>query len=336
MQVLENKRTLGSIEFLRFIAAIGVMLSHIGYGFYYAKDFNSSIGVNLFFCISAFLMMYNTEHAQAKNIFIRRIIRLVPLYWLLTIFTFGASYFISNFGQANIPIDELAKSLLFIPYARDGFKDVNVVRPIIGPSWTLTYDFWFLVIGVLSVKINRRYRSCIAAMTCILIRVISEFLPKDLAIQYFMHRNVWLCYAAGIGIHQLWRMTRATAPKWKQLPVLGWIGCVILLVLLYFTPKSSWKTISLCAAILFIALYACEHAPAPGVVAWFGSISYSFYLTHYYVIMILGVLFDFTKFSAATLLGTIVVTLVSLLIAQISYYILERKLGSYLKQKLLG
>ena len=87
MQVLKKSRALVSIEVLRLIAAFGVMLSHVGYGFYYAKSFNSAIGVNLFFCISAFLMMYNTENAQPKNMFIRRMIRLLPLYWLLTILT---------------------------------------------------------------------------------------------------------------------------------------------------------------------------------------------------------------------------------------------------------
>ena len=335
MQVLEKKRALGAIEVLRLIAALGVMLSHVGYGFYYAKSFNSSIGVNLFFCISAFLMMHNTQNALSKNLFIRRIIRLVPLYWLLTILTFLASYCVSSFGQARIPIDELVKSLFFIPYARDGFKQLDVVRPIIGPAWTMNHDFWFLVICVISIKISRRYRGLIAAAVCILVRVVSNFLPEDLAIQYFMHRNVWYCYAAGIGIHQLWLLTKKITPNWKMLPILGWGVCLLLLGLLYFTPQTFWKTLSLCAAIVFVVLFACEHSRVPGIVSWFGSISYSFYLIHYYVIMIFSVLFDFTKFSALTVVGTIAATLVSLLISQISYYILEKKLGSYLKRKLV-
>lgn len=336
MQVLEKKRTIGCIEVLRLIAALGVMLSHVGYGTYYAKDFNASIGVNLFFCISAFLLMHNTQQATAGNIFIRRIIRLVPLYWLLTIFTFAASYFNDSFGQTSIPANQLIKSLFFIPYARDGFKELGVIRPIVGPAWTMNCDFWFLLICVISIKINRRFRGLLTALICILIRIISNFLPAELVIRNFMHRNVWLCYAAGIGVYYLWKLTKTSAQKPKWLPALGWGICLLLFVLLYFTPQTRWKTLSLCAAIVFIVLFACEHSPIPSIVSWFGFISYSFYLIHYYVIMILSVFLDFTKFSVATLLGTIAVTLISLLFAQISHYIIEKKLGSYLKAKLLG
>lgn len=332
MQFTKRKRSLESIEALRLIAALGVMLSHVGYGYYYAKGFSSSVGVNLFFCISAFLMMFTTEQSMPKHFVVKRIIRLAPLYWLLTILTFAASYFVSKFGQANISVDELIKSLLFLPYARDGLKDADVVRPIVGPAWTMNCDIWFMVIFAISAKLNYKNRGIIAASLCLLIRITGAFLPGKWAISDFMHRQVWINYAAGILVYYVWSFVRSIDPKGKTL----WATAVLLLtVLLYFMAKPAYITTFLCATILFVVLFAFQRTHMPRAVTWFGTISYSFYLVHYYVIMILSIVFDFTKFSHHTVIGTILALLISLVVAQLSYYIIERKFGDILRRKLL-
>lgn len=335
MQLTERKRSLENIEALRLIAALGVMLSHIGYGYYYAKGFSASIGVNLFFCISAFLMMYNTEQSLPKHFVVKRIIRLTPLYWLLTILTFAASYFVSGFGQKNIGIDELIKSLLFLPYARDGLKDMDVIRPIVGPAWTMNNDFWFMLIFALSAKLSHKKRGLLTCSLCLIARICGEILPGDWAIARFMQRNIWFNYIAGICVYYLWTLTRNKATKLKSISALWFPVVSLLLVLLFFTAKPAWVVTLLCSVILFTVLFAFSQMHMPRVVTWFGTISYAFYLIHYYVIMILSYFFDFSKFTLSTVIGTIIVLLLSLVIAQLSYYIIERKFSESLKKILL-
>ena len=336
MKPLERKRSLECIEMLRVIAAFGVMLSHVGYGYYYAKSFDAAIGIHLFFCISAFLMMLNSEKAEPGAMFVRRVIRLIPLYWIMNIATFAASYVVSGFGQANIPIDQLVKSLLFLPYVRDGMKDVDVVRPIVGPAWTMNYDFWFLVLFVISTKISRKMRGLIACVACLAVYIGGRFLPGDWAVARFMQREIWLYYIAGIGVYALWRRLR-NAEKAPKRTASYLVLCAALLAVLYYTPaeRHVWKILILSAAILFLTVFVFEKARVPAFVPWFGSVSYSFYLTHYYVVMILSVFFDFTEFTALTVLGTVLVIAASLVVAQISCYIVEQKFGGFLKKKLV-
>ena len=76
------------ISILRVVGALGIALYHIG-------TFNDHIatlqaGVSLFFCISAFLMMYTTQKGASSHYILKRLIRIVPLYWIMTAFTFAA------------------------------------------------------------------------------------------------------------------------------------------------------------------------------------------------------------------------------------------------------
>ena len=70
------------MQLLRGIAALGVVFYHTDFrlaGGYHTDFF----GVTTFFIISGFIMCYIT-HADAAHFLERRIIRIVPLYWLLT------------------------------------------------------------------------------------------------------------------------------------------------------------------------------------------------------------------------------------------------------------
>ena len=49
-------------------------------------------GAELFFIISGFVMMYSTEHNHS-NFFLKRIIRIVPLYWSATLILFIFAFF---------------------------------------------------------------------------------------------------------------------------------------------------------------------------------------------------------------------------------------------------
>jgi peptidoglycan/LPS O-acetylase OafA/YrhL len=82
-------------------------------------------------------------------------------------------------------------------------------------------------------------------------------------------------------------------------------------------------------------LFAFKQKKMPKSVMWFGKISYSFYLTHYYVILIIGQFFDLNKLSLTTIILTMVIFAISLVVAYLAYYLIEVKVGSLLEKSYL-
>src|SRR5665213_384 len=93
-------KQIGAIQILRAVAALMVVLSHAqndalreaianGYRFTRFELLPWDSGVDLFFVISGFIMVYSSQRLFATpgagGAFIsRRLIRIVPLYWMIT------------------------------------------------------------------------------------------------------------------------------------------------------------------------------------------------------------------------------------------------------------
>ena len=111
------------------------------------------IGVAVFFVISGLIMVrssYNSfgDFAQARRFGIRRILRVVPLYWLVTLV-----FLMVLLARTNaVDLAEFVKSLLFIPYLSPGLSGM---RPIVGQGWTLNYEMMFYALFTLSLTLKR-------------------------------------------------------------------------------------------------------------------------------------------------------------------------------------
>ena len=99
------------IQMLRLIAALGVFIYHTG-----VVGEKGFFGVELFFIISGFIMMYSTKDKK-KWFLTKRIIRIWPLYVLSTLVMYVA---ISLYPSLSVMSEKnpeyLLKSLLFIPF----------------------------------------------------------------------------------------------------------------------------------------------------------------------------------------------------------------------------
>jgi len=70
-----------SIQVLRAIAALLVVLEHV-------RFLNcGAFGVDIFFCISGFMIMFST-HKSTRHFIKKRFIRILPLYYIMTFGTF--------------------------------------------------------------------------------------------------------------------------------------------------------------------------------------------------------------------------------------------------------
>jgi peptidoglycan/LPS O-acetylase OafA/YrhL len=159
------KERLYGLELLRFIAAALVLFFHIsviGVG---------EFGVDIFFIISGFVMMYSTQ-TDSRNFFLKRLIRIVPLYWLVTIITFSFYYiFPSFFSLPSNDLSHLVMSLLFIPFDKNGSGHA----PILSVGWTLNYEMYFYFLFSLACIISNKNRGIVVVFLIVVIMFVLYF-----------------------------------------------------------------------------------------------------------------------------------------------------------------
>ena len=123
-----------SIQFLRFVAAFGVVLHHSTDGFHGHVNVFAA-GVDVFFVLSGFVISYSTKPGETVYEFAaKRFIRVLPMYWLATAAYIGFKYLFWR----DLPDQEsFIRSIFLIPVL-----GVNWV-PIYFLGWTLVYECAF-------------------------------------------------------------------------------------------------------------------------------------------------------------------------------------------------
>jgi len=167
MQPRQEKNEFYGIQVLRGVAAFLVVVAHVGialryYGFVEIpiSDFGAS-GVHIFFVISGFVMMVTTrsnwrDDGSWYRFVVKRIKRIVPLYWILT----TAKIVIAACLPAALRAKTITPSNAFLSYLFiPSYNAVHVVSPVISAGWTLCYEmcFYFLFAGVLLLRKNPLY-----------------------------------------------------------------------------------------------------------------------------------------------------------------------------------
>ncbi len=151
-------KNLVSIQYIRAIAALGVVIFHFGFTINRPNFFIvGKAGVDLFFIISGFIMYVTTESRNSNPIsfFLRRIARIVPLYWMVTIGMVAIVIVHPKFGgefSADISFKHVISSLLFFPRTNSFGDDYPTVRP----GWTLNIEMFFYLVMVLILFFQRR------------------------------------------------------------------------------------------------------------------------------------------------------------------------------------
>ncbi|WP_349507005.1 acyltransferase family protein, partial [Agrobacterium pusense] len=113
-------------------------------------------GVDLFFVISGFVIVYASQSNFTKSggrsaFLLRRLIRIVPLYWFaltLRLVALGAAAIL---GIKSFPsLESILTSYFFIPYDSMGYGD-RYPFPILDLGWTLNYEMFFYAIFALFI-----------------------------------------------------------------------------------------------------------------------------------------------------------------------------------------
>lgn len=164
MTIVSNGRaTLHDLQMLRAVAAILVVIDHsaeqvVGWSGspIWIKEFGWFLGeqgVALFFVISGFIMSYTSDEFgsvdAARRFLLRRIVRVVPLYWFFTLLVVALMVGAARFDGRSIDYENILYSLFFIP-----FGDAPM-RPVLGPGWTLNFEMIFYAIFASAMILTR-------------------------------------------------------------------------------------------------------------------------------------------------------------------------------------
>lgn len=163
---------LTSIQALRALAALVVTVAHThvwilmatsqwGVESHVPSMATGAAGVDLFFVISGFIMVYTTRNDSGSSVaaarfFIRRLIRIVPLYWLATFAFIGYVIAIGHaLAQDGISFETLIPSLLFF-FRQHLHPNGVTTAPILGQGWSLNYEMAFYVTFAALMVLPRR------------------------------------------------------------------------------------------------------------------------------------------------------------------------------------
>lgn len=293
------------VQVLRGVAALLVVVFHAGLmlhdrfpaiGDNWLLRFGAA-GVDIFFPISGFVMLLSTRallgRADAWRVFLRRrIIRIVPLYWLATTAKVAALVIAPALAlHATLDPWHVAASYLFI-FAEDSR---GVAQPVVPIGWTLNYEMFFYAVMVLVLF----WRRALVPWTVGLIlgAAAGSFVVPRGTTPLLVCHPIILEFIAGMGIALLVERDRRLQPA----PALGTAAIALGLLVASDAVDSAtverWRLLvwGLPSALLLYAVVSLERHVVGRF--WYlprllGDASYALYLSHGFVLPILAVIFS--------------------------------------------
>lgn len=191
------------IQLFRGVAALLVVLYHLtgllsvkfGYRFLNSFfDFGFS-GVDMFFVISGFIILYVHEsdignRTKLLSFIKKRTIRIYPLYWLITLTILPVYFFVPTYGVGfETQFKDIIFSLLLLPQDH---------LPILAVGWSLTCELIFYSVFCFAIVSSMRFAfifgiSWILLTTCIIFIIYPDwFVNSPLGFKFLGSWRVYL------------------------------------------------------------------------------------------------------------------------------------------------
>jgi exopolysaccharide production protein ExoZ len=274
-----------SIQYLRATAALMVVFFHAEgmaqeYFSFMGLPFGAA-GVDIFFVISGFIMWITTasERATPASFAMNRIIRIVPLYWAMTLLLYGGWWIFRD--PATLPsLWNLMRSLLFIPFVS---PRTGEIQPLLIAGWTLNFEMFFYAVFAVALLIARRHR---ALFVCTILAALVALplvitLSGPVALTYTSPLLIEFMVGCLLGV----MYERGALPRPGVAVFLLVVGCGLLLTSGMLSAANiaaarffHW---GLPAFLIVTGALALESQMKPWrLPALLGDASYSIYLTH--------------------------------------------------------
>lgn len=281
-----------NLQLLRALAALSVVYLHVvsdaglnlGIGV-------GNFGVDLFFVISGFTMAY-VGHMPASTFFLRRCIRIIPLYWLATLGTFLIAWYAPTFVQsAYASVPHLLHSLFFLPFP----NKLDLLQPTLALGWTLNYEMYFYLLFTVALVFTLRYAPLLACVFLATISMIVRYAGIQDRTALFYADPIVYEFALGILVYYLVaRASRLTSAVVRSngvricLVVISVVAGLSLPLQEHFIAgeRALWAGIP--ASIVVFSLVLLEKqfrmAVRQNFIVLLGDSSYVLYLIHPYIL----------------------------------------------------
>ncbi len=319
--------TLYSIQYLRAIAALAVVVFHAGErsGMHFTIG---AAGVDIFFVVSGFIMMAISDNRPTSPAsFLRnRFLRIAPSYWAATAIMLAGAI-VGLFPNLQISLGHTLASFLFLPARSPSTGDL---WPVLVQGWTLNYEIFFYVIFALTLLARPGLRLALLAVVfgaLVLAGLLAR--PADPVIAFYT-APVILEFVAGAALAKLWRRQILPPVSLGMIMVAAALGgfAAIQILQMEFGP---WSCGPLAVMLVYgaLSIEASGRLPILAPLAYLGDSSYSIYLWHTFAISVMlkiaGSLPSSMLLCACVIAGTIA--------GIIAYEGLERPLQFLLRGK---
>jgi exopolysaccharide production protein ExoZ len=308
MFAAERNMKLPNLQILRACAALMIVVHHCGIETARLAQslgrepiFNEApwgAGVSIFFAISGFIMVVTTAEqygsaAAALDFMRRRIIRIVPLYWLVTTMALLAAVIAPSLMKAAAgDTHYVLSSYLFWPAMRPN----GDIRPLATPGWSLNLEMFFYIVFAVCLIYRRRVGLTVLFVSLGALVAMRAFGLLPGVALYFWGEPVVLGFLlgalVGIAFNSGWRLSRAPAL------ICAATGFGVLFV--FWMPNGAVEDLAPALAVVVpAALILIGFALGPQVDErmrlWLpaliiGDASYSLYLSHEFLLRPLALL----------------------------------------------
>jgi peptidoglycan/LPS O-acetylase OafA/YrhL len=280
------------IQALRFVAALLVVITHstfyaterLGVGGHVWE--RGVCGVDIFFVISGFVMVASTRKTWGRDdawkVFaLRRIIRIVPMYWLATTIKLAAVMGTTSLVLHSRPtlVHVLCSYLLIATVNVEG-----EYAPLLGVGWTLIFEMFFYAIFTFAL-FTKRNIFAITGPALVLIAAMSAFTTPGMPPISMYADPIVLEFLFGIIIAGIVTRPDFRFPPWAgALIMIAGIVAMLAITPQYYpvhTPRAIHAGIP--AVLIIFGLVTLEpifKGKIPRAVLILGDASYVLYLFH--------------------------------------------------------
>lgn len=331
------------IQILRYFAALLVVIMHshqawnarLGLSQYWGFG---SVGVDIFFVISGFVMMYSTapnngsfaSRYRSALVFVkRRLIRIVPLYWIYTLIKLTLVIAVPSLAvRTSIDPSHVLSSFLFFPFP----SPWGNFEPFLPVGWTLNFEILFYFVFAAAICLGGN-KIVFCLLTFLVINVISKY--TSFGALNFYSQSIIFEFLLGCLVALM--VPRLESLK-RRVP-LGVLAIAIAFTYFYvFDHLMSLDRLigwGIPSAILVMGVLCVEprvmNIPFSGLLKKLGDSSYSIYLVHTFVVP--AIVLVFWKFDIGSLFLFMICSLFfSTFLGLISYRYMEQPILAHLKK----
>ena len=346
------KTMLPNLQILRFLAAAMVLLSHVQHqagnmrfagadyvpwnGIYLAG------GVDIFFVISGFIM-YSISSGDfgragaAWQFFARRLVRIVPPYWLFTgAMVVAAFMFAGHIQHPLMSPDHILASLFFLPYANPYGKPY----PMLMLGWTLNYEFFFYVVFTLALLFSRRTGLLFVAVVIGGLSILGLFDTFSSLPLSFWSNPIMLEFLLGIGLAMAREKGMRCSPLAAAILIAAGFAAMFVLMQMGIA-NHEWAVRFLWMGLPALAICAGAVLPeqppeAAGVrkpLVFLGDASYALYLSHPFALNLVALFWNRAGL-ANPYLYIALSCIFSLFVGGAVHAFIEKPMTRYLNQRL--